>query len=61
VDSTTEPHVNIKVEEHDQESLPDAVLIEDDEDDIDPKDVWRLAFPYKEQQLFLRPATISMF
>ena len=55
--NTVIPPVRIKVEEDKQNS--DAVLIEDDEEDIDPKDVWRLGFPYKEQHIFLRPATVS--
>ena len=57
--------VSIKVEEDDEgeeaEAGTQSIFIEDDEDDIDPKDVWRVAFPFNEYQLFLRPATFSMF
>lgn len=45
--------------ERDGSTPKDAVIV--DEDDIDPKDVWRVAYPYKTYQLFLRPATVSKF
>ena len=66
--TTTTPVVNIKLEEDENMEGNDgngagtkSILIEDDEDDIDPKEVWRVAFPFNEYQLFLRPATISAF
>ena len=46
-------------EEPDDEVLNDAVLVEDDE--YDPKDVWRIARPYHGDQLFMRHATISIY
>lgn len=54
--------MSIKVEENndmttDSNNLTDVVNV--DEDDIDPKDVWRVGYPYKTFQLFLRPATLS--
>ena len=61
---STEDSITIKVEEgeeSDQETGNKAISIEDDEDDIDPRDVWRLGYPYQEYQLFMRPATISNF
>lgn len=59
-ESTARAPVNIKLEEDEEITGTKAVIIEDDADDIDPKDVWRVAFPFDEYQLFLRPATISM-
>ncbi|XP_057295497.1 nuclear speckle splicing regulatory protein 1-like isoform X2 [Hydractinia symbiolongicarpus] len=52
------PPVTIKEEVEEDEAASDAIEIEDDE--IDPKDVWRIGLPYKSQyNLFLRPATIK--
>lgn len=52
------PPVIIKEEVEENEVVSDAIEIEDDE--IDPKDVWRIGLPYKSKyNLFLRPATIS--
>jgi len=62
---TSEDGVTIKVEEGEEseqefeETGNKAISIEDDEDDIDPRDVWRLGYPYQEYQLFMRPATMS--
>ncbi|XP_047141796.1 nuclear cap-binding protein subunit 3 isoform X1 [Hydra vulgaris] len=43
-------------EEPNDEIFKDAVLVDDDE--YDPKDVWRIARPYGGDQLFMRYATI---
>lgn len=65
------PPVTIKDEEDDdtEDSDSNAIVIEDEE--INPKDIWRVAVPYKGNktrknvkeikpvQLFFRPATIS--
>lgn len=64
------PPVAIKDEDDDTEdSDSNAIVIEDEE--INPKDIWRVALPYKGNktrknvkeikpvQLFFRPATIS--
>lgn len=66
--TSTAPAVNIKVEEEEDMEGDGSVgggaksvIIEDNEDDIDPKEVWRVAFPFNEYQLFLRPATISKY
>ena len=50
-------HVTIKDEEEEVECTSNEVLIEDKE--ITPKDIWRVAIPWKSNQLFFRPATIS--
>ena len=53
--------VTVKIEE-DENDVIDIDANDNtsmDEDEIDPKDVWRVGYPFKEFQLFLRPATVS--
>ena len=50
--------VQIKQEETDDDE--DAVVIPEEEAEaIQARDVWRIAVPWNENQLFFRPATVS--
>ena len=49
---------DVKIEVEDGSEDVNTVVLTDDED-IDPKDVWRVGYAYKDNQLYLRPATIS--